>query len=122
MKVVLIKIDFDGTIVQDKFPLIGEPLPMAIETIKKLMVHGYKLILWTCREGEKLKDAIDFLKSKEIVFDVVNEGHPDNPFAHLGKNRKPYCHYDYDDKNFGCIIDWQKFHDYFFIEKKYHIE
>lgn len=119
-KIIIIKVDVDGTIVKDKFPEIGEPLPMAIYTIKKLKEHGYRLILWTCREGKNLSDVIDFLEQLGIVFDVVNEGHPDSPFAHLGKNRKPYAHYHIDDKNFGYTVDWQVIHDYFFIEKKYH--
>lgn len=47
----------------------------------------------------------------------MNEGHPDNPYAHLGKNRKPYANYHIDDKNFGYKVDWRYIHDYFFKER-----
>ncbi len=118
----ILLIDFDGTIVEDKYPNIGKPIEGAIETIKALKLAGYKLILWTCREGKHLTEAVDFLKDQGIVFDVVNEPHPENPFAHLGKNRKPYAHYHFDDKNFGGLTKWSTVYEYFFKEKRYHEE
>ncbi len=44
-------IDFDGTVVEHKFPKIGKPLPQAFEVLKELQKEGWKLILWTCREN-----------------------------------------------------------------------
>ena len=32
---MLIAVDFDGTIVEHKYPAIGKELPFAIETLKK---------------------------------------------------------------------------------------
>ncbi len=116
----IIKIDFDGTIVEDAYPNIGKPIKGAFETIKALQKAKYKLILWTCREGENLNAAIDFLKLNGIVFDVVNEPHPENPFSKLGKNRKPYAHYHIDDKNFGGLPEWSVINSYFFKQKRYH--
>ena len=49
-----IAVDFDGTIVEHKYPAIGRELPFAIETLKKLRVEHHRLILWTVREGRLL--------------------------------------------------------------------
>ena len=56
-----IAVDFDGTIVTHAYPEIGKPIPFAIDTLKKLQQEGHhQLILWTCREGELLQEAIDY--------------------------------------------------------------
>ena len=49
-----IAIDFDGTIVEHKYPAIGKEIPYAIETLKKLQADRHRLILWTAREGQLL--------------------------------------------------------------------
>ena len=64
-----IAVDFDGTIVTHEYPNIGKPIPFAIETLKKLQQEGHhQLILWTCREGELLQEAIDYCASKGLEF------------------------------------------------------
>ena len=45
----IIGIDFDGTIVEHEYPLIGNPVPGALETMKDLIASGHKIILWTMR-------------------------------------------------------------------------
>ena len=47
----IIGIDFDGTIVEHKYPEIGNPVPGALETMKDLIQQGHKIILWTMRSG-----------------------------------------------------------------------
>ena len=47
----IIAIDFDGTIVEDKYPEIGKPMIFAFETMKRLQNKGFRLILWTYRQG-----------------------------------------------------------------------
>ena len=51
---MIIAVDFDGTIVEHRYPAIGRELPFAIETLKKLAKEGHRLILWTVREGRLL--------------------------------------------------------------------
>ena len=48
---MIIAIDFDGTICQNEYPEIGDPMPLAIWSIKKLKKRGHDLILWTCRQS-----------------------------------------------------------------------
>ena len=51
---MIIAVDFDGTIVEHKYPEIGR-IPFAIETLKKLQQERHRLILWSVREGKLLR-------------------------------------------------------------------
>ena len=46
-----IAVDFDGTIVEHRYPQIGE-IPFATATLKMLINERHRLILWSVREGE----------------------------------------------------------------------
>jgi hypothetical protein len=63
-----IAIDFDGTLVEHKYPKIGKDIPFAFETLKRLQQDNHKLILWTVREGALLNEAIEYCRSKGIEF------------------------------------------------------
>lgn len=70
----VVAVDFDNTICYTNYPTIIKPLPYAIEVLKVLMNDHYTiLILYTCREGEYLKQALDFCELYGIKFDYVNE-------------------------------------------------
>lgn len=92
-------IDFDGTIVTDKFPEIGEEIPGRIDMLKRLQDGGSKLILWTCRNGEMLNSAVDWCKKHGLIFDAVNENLPEVKHRWGGDTRKVYCDFYVDDKN-----------------------
>lgn len=70
--------DFDGTLCEDKFPDIGPAREHAMKQAKAIKADGNILILWTCRCGERLQEAIDFCKSHGLEFDYVNENVPEN--------------------------------------------
>ncbi len=72
-----IAIDFDGTLCVNAYPEIGEPIHRVIEKAKKRKAEGAGLILWTCREGERLQNAIDWCKQQGLEFDAVNESLPE---------------------------------------------
>ena len=55
---MIIAVDFDGTIVEHKYPKIGKEIPFAVETLKRLQADHHTLILWSVREGQLLKDAV----------------------------------------------------------------
>ena len=44
---MIIAVDFDGTIVEHKYPQIGREIPFAIATLKKLQAERHLLILWS---------------------------------------------------------------------------
>lgn len=99
----IIAIDFDGTLVEDRFPDIGTPNQLMIDYCKNLKKEGTKIILWTCRNGEKLTEAVEFCKQQGIVFDAVNENLPEVQAMFNGDTRKVYADRYIDDKNGGII-------------------
>lgn len=108
-------IDFDGTIVEHKFPAVGEPMPEAFEVMRELQLNDWVLILWTCREndGHKinrqyLKDAVDFCKEHGVEFDGVNETPIEYEFRTEKDclRRKAYGDVYIDDRNLGGFPGW----------------
>ena len=73
MKTLIFAFDFDGTICRHAFPRIGAPKYDTIDLIKKLKKDGHKIILWTCRDGRYLREAVDWSEKHGIVYDAVNE-------------------------------------------------
>lgn len=74
---MVIAVDFDGTIVQHRYPQIGKEIPFAIATLKKLQEEHHLLILWTVREGDLLDEAVEFCRRRGLEFYAVNANHPD---------------------------------------------
>jgi len=69
----VIAVDFDGTIVTHNYPEIGTPIIHIINYLKEQKRIGNQLILWTCRSGKELMDAVEYCKSIGVFFDAVNE-------------------------------------------------
>ena len=102
---LIIAIDFDGTIVDDAYPKIGNPRLFAFETLKTLQKEGHRLILWTYRHGDALQAAVDYCKKNGIEFYAVNNSYPEEEFA--GKlSRKINADIFIDDRNVGGILGW----------------
>jgi len=96
----ILAIDFDGTIVEDRFPGIGNLIPGAKENIQKLKTEGYFLILWTCRTEKRLAEAAQFLGENGILFDKYNESSQANVDEFSGLDtRKIYADMYIDDKS-----------------------
>lgn len=72
----IIAVDFDGTLFTEEYPNIGKPKWRVINWCKERQAKGDILILWTCREGENLREAIEMCKEVGLVFDYVNENVP----------------------------------------------
>lgn len=73
----IIAVDFDGTLCADDYPHIGAPNIALISMLRELQFQHKKLILWTCRNGQALNDAIDWCGSQGLKFDAVNENLPE---------------------------------------------
>ena len=104
---MVIAIDFDGTIVEHRYPSIGRELPFAIETLKKLTEEGHRLILWTVREGKLLDEAVSFCRERGLEFYAVNRDYPEEELE--GNNhytRKLKADLWIDDRNLGGLPDW----------------
>jgi hypothetical protein len=100
-----IAVDFDGTIVEHKYPEIGKTRPFAFQTLKLLQEKGHLLILWTYRTGRYLDDAVEFCRNNGIEFYAINANHPDEVF-YDGMGRKIDCDYYIDDRNIGGLPSW----------------
>ena len=102
-----IAVDFDGTIVEHKYPYIGKEIPFAIYTLKRLAEERHKLVLWTVREGRLLDEAVAFCKERGLEFYAINQDEPDNvPVKSNQCSRKLKVDLFIDDRNVGGLPDW----------------
>jgi hypothetical protein len=78
-----------------------------------MQAKGYKLILYTMRSGEYLREAVDYLAAEGIELWAVNE----NPAQRYWTDSpKVYAHIYIDDAALGCplvevendrpVVDW----------------
>ena len=104
-KSLTIAVDFDGTIVDNKFPGIGKPKLFAVETLIRLQEEGHLLILWTYRSGKHLEAAVDFCKQQGLEFYAVNKSYPEEEFDET-ISRKILADIFIDDRNIGGLLGW----------------
>jgi hypothetical protein len=105
---MIIAIDFDGTIVEHKYPAIGELLPHAKEVINYLYNKEHCIIIWTCRYLRKdLMAIIRFLRHNGIKYCAINNN---SPCVKLGFYPWPKIYADVyiDDRNLGGFPGWLK--------------
>lgn len=102
-----IAVDFDGTIVEHRYPEIGKELPFATQTLRMLIEDRHKLILWSVREGKLLDDAVEWCRKRGVEFYAINKDFPEED---LSKNesfsRKIKADVWIDDRNVGGLPDW----------------
>ena len=104
---MIIAVDFDGTIVEHRYPSIGKEIPFAIYTLKKLQAEHNILILWTAREGRLLQEAIDFCRARGLEFHAVNSNQPDDmQDDSFRASRKIKADLYIDDRNVSGLPDW----------------
>ena len=102
-----IAVDFDGTIVEHKYPSIGKEIPFATATLKMLQRDGHRLILWTVREGHLLDEAIEFCRERGVEFFAVNSNYPDEEVDRTAiRSRKLKADLFIDDCQVGGLPDW----------------
>ena len=100
-----IAVDFDGTIVEHKYPDIGTEMLFAFQTLKKLQEIGCQLILWTFRSGKELEEAVNYCKKNGLEFYAVNKNYPEEEFNE-SISRKINADIYIDDKNVGGFPGW----------------
>ena len=102
---MVIAVDFDGTIVEDCYPEIGEPKIFAFETLVEIQKNNHQLILWTTRTGERLEEAVAFCKKNGVEFYAVNASYPEEKFENTA-SRKINCEVFVSEKNIGGMPGW----------------
>lgn len=102
-----IAVDFDGTIVENRYPEIGDERMFATETLKMLIQDRHRLILWTCREGRLLDDAINWCKERGVEFWAINKDFPEEDITKNHQfSRKIKADLFIDDRMVGGLPDW----------------
>ncbi len=113
-------LDFDGTVVTNEFPQIGEDIG-AVPVLKELVECGHNLILFTMRSdmheihtknpgiinapGNYLTDAVNWFQQHGIPLYGIQK----NPTQHTWTySHKAYGHIMIDDKTLGCPLVYGK--------------
>lgn len=100
----IIAVDFDGTLVVDEYPNIGPKNSKIFDLVHNFQLRGYKVILWTCRDGHYLDQAVDFCAMEGLEFDAVNENIPEVQRMFNRDTRKVYADIYLDDKNMNVPL------------------
>ena len=95
----IIAVDFDGTLCYSEWPALGDPNLRLISYLRKWRDQGNKLILWTCRAGDALEDAIRWCREQKLEFDAVNDNLPEIVEMYGNNSRKITCDYYIDDRS-----------------------
>ena len=94
----IIAVDFDGTLCENAWPGIGEARSGVLDYVLGQQMTGAKVILWTCRKGEKLEEALKWCAARGLAFDAVNENLPEIVQRFGGDTRKVYADEYLEDK------------------------
>lgn len=112
---MVIAVDFDGTIVEHRYPDIGKEKLFAFETLKALQDQGHLLILWTFRAGRELEEAVEFCHQNGLEFYAVNKSFPEEEFDGT-MSRKISADVFIDDRNVGGFPGWGEIYQMLSLE------
>lgn len=98
---MVIAVDFDGTVVDHRFPAIGPDVPGAVVVLSELVNRGAKIILWTMRSGQYLDAAVSWYNDKGIPLFGVNTNPEQITWT---KSPKAYANLYIDDAALGCPL------------------
>ncbi len=102
---MIIAVDFDGTLVEHRYPEIGKEILFAFDTLRDLQKQNHQLILWTVRSGAELDAAVEYCEQRGIVFYAVNKSYPEEKFDET-ISRKINADIFIDDRNLGGLAGW----------------
>lgn len=115
-----IAVDFDGTIVEHKYPEIGKEIPFATATLKMLINDHHKLILWSVREGKLLEEAVNWCRARGVEFYAINKDYPEEEVEKSKHfSRKIKADVWIDDRNIGGLPDWGTIYEMISKHKTY---
>ena len=90
---MIIAVDFDGTLQID-----GQANAGLLAQLKNRQRKGDTIILWTCREGSSLKNAVLFLREYGFVPNFINCNCPEGVKRMGHDSRKVFADVYIDDK------------------------
>ncbi len=100
-----IAVDFDGCLCENAYPEIGAPHWNIIAAAAAAQSSGTGIILWTCREGKLLQDALEACERWGLRFDAVNDSLPSWKEAFGNDSRKVGADEYWDDKAYRVEHD-----------------
>ena len=117
----IIAVDFDGTITTCS-DIGGEPVVRenAREVLERLHDDGIQLVLWTCRTGEYLDQAVKFLQDSDMLhlFASINENIREVKQEYNTDSRKVGADIYIDDRNaLVKEIDWLEIENWIYGEE-----
>lgn len=98
MNAKIIAVDFDGCLVKNAYPDIGDENHTVVTALMDEQRAGAKIILWTCRSADLLFAAVDWASNHGIMFDAINENLPDVIASFGGDTRKIFANEYWDDR------------------------
>ena len=85
---MIIAVDFDGTIFDDRYPDIGDAIPGAIAAINDLYYAGFCIVINSCRVGEFEQDMVRWLDTQMVRYSQINKNCPALIRKYSGDTRK----------------------------------
>lgn len=101
---MVIAIDFDGTCVTNEYPNVGKDIG-AVPVLKRIVEKGHRIILYTMRDNERLKDAEQWFESNNIPLWGVNNNPAQESWS---SSPKIYAHLYIDDAALGVPLKLNK--------------
>lgn len=101
----ILAVDFDGTLVDNKFPEIGAIKPDIWAAVRAYKLMGWKIVLWSCRNGTMLDDAVKFCADNGLEFDAVNQNIPEVIQYFGADTRKVFANLYWDDRSAVLVSD-----------------
>lgn len=108
---LVISVDFDGTLVTDKFPEVGELRTGAKYFVNKLYNEGHYIIINTCRSGGHEGKVEDFLEKEGVYYHYINSNLPELIEHYKQDCRKISADFYIDDKCVAGLPPWYKIYD-----------
>ena len=106
---MIIAVDFDGILCENRFPEIGAPNYEVISLVQQLIDKGHEVILWTTRNGEELVEAVDWCGKYGLHFTNVNGPAVSNREEYRDRypteSRKIYADVYIDDHNLEYVAE-----------------
>lgn len=96
---IIVAVDFDGILCQDKFPEIGKPNYEMVSFVRRLQDSEVETILWTSRVNDRLAEAVAWCEDRGLHFTSVNDNTPSNKEQYGTDPRKVYADVYMDDRS-----------------------
>lgn len=96
---IIVAVDFDGILCQDKFPEIGKPNYDMLSFVRRLQDSEIETILWTSRVDDRLAEAITWCEDRGLHFTSINDNTPNNKEQYGTSPRKVYADIYIDDRS-----------------------